>query len=133
MKYFKVIADTDYFSSWKSKRLSTETIKPPSTSDNSLTLSLSYYGTKPRVQFTESCLKQSTISYNHRPITNIYIVYELGASSSHNNDPTLENCLFGAATLTKNALRCISTLVMKLSLIEDQAFHFVVAYLVKMH
>ena len=27
----------------------------------------------------------------------------VGASSSHNNDPTLNNCLFGAVTLTKNA------------------------------
>ena len=36
-------------------------------------------------------------------VVNIYIVYELGASSSHNNDPTLKNCLFGAVTLTKNA------------------------------
>ena len=34
---------------------------------------------------------------------NIYIVYELGASSSNVNDPTLKNCLFGAVTLTKNA------------------------------
>ena len=34
---------------------------------------------------------------------NIYIVYELGASSSHINDPTLTNCLFCAVTLTKNA------------------------------
>ena len=25
------------------------------------------------------------------------------ASSSHSNDPTLKNCLFGAFTLTKNA------------------------------
>ena len=33
---------------------------------------------------------------------NIYIVYELGASSSHVNDPTVKNCLFGAVTLTKN-------------------------------
>ena len=32
-----------------------------------------------------------------------HIVYELGASSCHNNDPTLKNCLFGAVTLTKNA------------------------------
>ena len=30
-------------------------------------------------------------------------VYESGASSSHINDPTLKNCLFGAVTLTKNA------------------------------
>ena len=36
-------------------------------------------------------------------MVNIYIVYRLGASSSHNNDPTLKNCVFGAVTLTKNA------------------------------
>ena len=34
---------------------------------------------------------------------NIYTVYELGGSSSHVNDPTPKNCLFGAVTLTKNA------------------------------
>ena len=37
-RYFKVIANTDYFSSWKSKGLSTETIKPPTTPDNSIKL-----------------------------------------------------------------------------------------------
>ena len=26
----------------------------------------------------------------------------MGACGSHNNDPTLKNCLFGAVTLTKN-------------------------------
>ena len=102
-KYFKVITSTNYVSSWKSKELSFETIMPPSTSDNSLTPALSYYGTKTRVKFTGICLKQSNISYNHRAIVNIYIVYELGASSAHNSDPTLENCFFGAVTLTKNA------------------------------
>ena len=98
-----MIADTDYVSSWKSKGLSAETIKPPTTSDNSLTPVVSYYGTKTRVKFTGSCLKQPKISYTHGKVVNIYIVYELGASSSHNNDPTLKNCLFGAVTLTKNA------------------------------
>ena len=34
---------------------------------------------------------------------NIYIVYELGASASHIDDPILKNCLFGAVTLTINA------------------------------
>ena len=34
---------------------------------------------------------------------NIYIVYELGASTSHISNPTLKSCLFGAVTLTKNA------------------------------
>ena len=76
-KYFKVIANTDYVSSWKSKALSAETIKPPTTSDNNLTPALSYYGTKTGVKFAGSCLKQSTISSNHRPIVNIYIVYDI--------------------------------------------------------
>ena len=48
-KYFKVIANTDYVSSWKSKGLSAETIKPPTTSDNSLTPAVSYYRSKTRV------------------------------------------------------------------------------------
>ena len=62
-----------------------------------------YYGTKTRVKFNGSCLQQSKISYTHSTIGNIYILFELGASSSHNSDPTLKNCLFGTATLTKNA------------------------------
>ena len=98
-----MITSTDYVSSWKSKGLSAKTIKPPATSDNSLTPALSYDGTKTRVKCTGSCLKQPTISYSHRTIVNTYIVYELGASSFHNNDPTLKKCLFGAVTLTKNA------------------------------
>ena len=102
-RYFKMITNTDYISSWKSKALSTESIKPPTTSDNSLTPTLNYYGTKTRVKLTGSCLKQSKMSYTHGKVVNIYIVYELGASSSHVNDPRLENCLFGAVTLTKNA------------------------------
>ena len=32
----------------------------------------------------------------------IYIVYELGASSSHSDDRTLKKSLFGAVRLTKN-------------------------------
>ena len=94
-KYFKVIANPDYVSSSKSKGLSAETIKPPTTSDNSLTPAVSYCGTKTRVKFAGSCLKQPKISYTHAKVLNIYIVYELGASTSHNNDPTLKNCLFG--------------------------------------
>ena len=41
--------------------------------------------------------------FNHGKLVNIYIVYELGASSSSISDPTLKNYLFGAVTLTKNA------------------------------
>ena len=53
-KYFKVITNTDYVSSWKSKGLSAETIKPPTTSDNSLTPTLSYSGPKTKLKFTGS-------------------------------------------------------------------------------
>ena len=43
-RYFKVIANTLYISSWKSKGLSAKTIKPPATSDNSLTPLTDYLG-----------------------------------------------------------------------------------------
>ena len=102
-RYFKMITNTDYISIWKSKGLSDESIKPPTTSDNSLNPALNYYGTKIRAKFTESCLKQSKISNSHGNVVNIYIAYELGASSSYFDDTTIKNCLFGAVTLTKNA------------------------------
>ena len=102
-RYFKMITNTDYISSWKSKGLSAESIKPPTTSDNSLTPVLNYYGTKTRVKFTGSCLQQPKLSYTHGTIVNIYIVYELSASSSYTGNPTLKNLLFGAVTLNKNA------------------------------
>ena len=102
-RYFTMISITDYISSWKSKGLSAESIKPLTTSDNSLAPSLDYYGNKIRVKLTASYLKQSTSSYTHGKVVNIYIVYELAASSSHTSDPTLKNCLFGAVILTKNA------------------------------
>ena len=60
-KYFKVIANTDYVSSWKSKGLSADSIKPPTTPDNSLSPILNYYGTKTRVRFIGSSLKQPKI------------------------------------------------------------------------
>ena len=70
-KYFKVIDNTDFVSSWKSKGLSAETIKLPTTSYNSLTPIVSYYGTKTRVKFNGSCLKHSKISYTHGKVVNI--------------------------------------------------------------
>ena len=105
-KYFKlssVINVIDHVLSWQSKGISNESIKPPTTSDTSLNPRLSYYSTTTRVQFTRSCLKQPNFTFTHNKVVNIYIVYELGASSSHIDDPTLKNCLFGAVTLTKNA------------------------------
>ena len=78
-------------------------IKPPTTPDNSLTPVLNYYGTRIRIKVVRRCLKQPKTSYTHGKVGNIYIVYELGAPSSHNKDPALKNCLFGAVNLTKKA------------------------------
>ena len=106
VKYFKlntIVGIVDRVLSWQSKGLSNESIKPPTTSNYSLNPRLSYYDTKIRVKFTRSCLRQPNFTFTHKKVVNIYIVYELGASSSHINDPTLKNCLFGAVTLTKNA------------------------------
>ena len=89
-KYFKTITNTDYILSWKSKGLSTESIKPISTSDNSLTPTINYYDYDIKVKFTGDCLKQPKITYTHKKVVNIYIVYELSASSSHSDDPTLK-------------------------------------------
>ena len=57
---------------------------------------------KQRIKITASCLKQPKISYNHGKVVDIYIVYELDASSSHINDPTLKSSLISAITLTKS-------------------------------
>ena len=105
-KYFKLdsIVDTvDYVLSWQSKGLSNESIKPPTATNNSLTPEVNYYGTKTKIKLTQSCLKQSSHIFAHKKVVNIYIVYELAASSSHTSDPTIKNYLFGAVTLTKNA------------------------------
>ena len=91
-RYFKVIDNTKYISSWKSKGLSDETIKPLATSDNSLFLLIDYLGNKLRVEFSGGCLKQpNKFTYTHRAIVNIYIVYEFGTSSSFSDEPTLQN------------------------------------------
>ena len=95
-----MITNTLSILSWQSKGFSTEARDPPATS---LSSSINYVGNKIRVKFAGSCLKQSNKLTNaHNTIVNIYI-FELGASSSHVNNPTLKNCLFGEVTLTKNA------------------------------
>ena len=81
-RYVKIIANTKYISEWKSKGLSDESIKPPPTSDNSLTPLIDYYGYNIRVKFNGSILRQPKVSYTHEKAVNIYIIYELAGSSS---------------------------------------------------
>ena len=68
-KYFKlnsIVGVIDRVLSWQSKGLSNKSIKPPTTSDNSLTPELNYYGTKIKTKFTGSCLKQSDHIFTHK-------------------------------------------------------------------
>ena len=56
--------------------------------------------------FKEDCaqsyLRQDKITYNHRKIVNIYIVYEINNNNNTSSDPTLE-MFFVWCSLTKNA------------------------------
>ena len=75
-RYFKIIANTKYISSWESKGLSNESITPYATSDNSLTPIIEYYGSKIRLTFNKSCLKQSNnLKYDYRYRVNVYITW----------------------------------------------------------
>ena len=74
-KYFKITIDN--ISERKSKELSDESMKTPSTSNNFLNPLLDYVSTKIGVKFSGSCLKQDKSTHNHGTIVNIYIVYEI--------------------------------------------------------
>ena len=68
-KYFKlnsVVGVIDRVLSWQSKGISNESIKPPTTSNNSLNPRLSYNDTKIKVQLTGSCLKQPKFTFSHK-------------------------------------------------------------------
>ena len=45
----------------------------------------------------------SSVTFNQGKVVNIYIVYEISRSINISEYPTLENCLFGPVSLTKNA------------------------------
>ena len=83
--------------------MSDERINSVKTPNHSITPNLDYYGTKTRVKFNGSCLKQDNVTFNHGKLVNIYIVHEISKSINISDYPTLENCLFGAVALTKNA------------------------------
>ena len=105
-RYFKRIAGVgngSYIYYWKSEELSDEIINSAKTPNHSITPNLNYYRTKTRVQFNGSCLKQDKVRFNHRKVPNIYTVYEISRIINISGYPTLESCLFGAVSLTKNA------------------------------
>ena len=102
-RYFKIFAGVGnggYIYYWQSKELSDKKINSITASNYSVTPFLDYYGTKTRVEFSGSCLKQDKITYTHGKVVNIYIVYEISKSINISDYLTLENCLFGVVSLT---------------------------------
>ena len=129
-RYFKQIAGVgsgDYIYCWKSKGLSDERINSIKIPNYSITPNLDYYGTKTRVKFNGSCLKQDKATFNHKKVVNIYIVYELTDSSSNENDPTVRNSLFGTVIP-----RSTNILDMEFYLIGMEVFYFQVMDLAAM-
>ena len=47
-------------------------------------------------------MKQDKVTYTHGKIVNIYIAYDISKNFKISSYPTLENCLFGAISLTRN-------------------------------
>ena len=79
-RYFKIIAGVgngSYIYYWQSKGLSDERINSITASNYSVTPFLDYYGTKTRVEFSGSCLKQDKVTFNHKKIVYTYIDYAL--------------------------------------------------------
>ena len=103
---FKVIASVgngSYIYYWQSKGLSDERLNSIAASNYRVTQNLHYCGTKTRIKFNGSCLKQDKVTYAHGKIVNIYNVYETSKSINISDYPQLENCLFKAVSLTKNS------------------------------
>ena len=69
-----------------------EKINSIKTPNHSITRNLDYYGTKKRVEFNGSCLKQDSVTFNHGKVVKIYIVYEISKNINISDYLTLENC-----------------------------------------
>ena len=61
--------------------MSDERINSVTSFNYGITPQWNYYGTKIRVEFNGSCLKQDKATYNHGAIVNICIVYEISRKS----------------------------------------------------
>ena len=51
----------------------------------------------------EAVWNKIKVTFNHKKEVNIYTAYEISQSINISDYPTLENCLFEAISLTKNA------------------------------
>ena len=80
----------------RSKGLSNKNLEVVSSLNNTLSPSVNYYGDKARLRFTGSVLQQKIVTYSHKKVVNLYVVYEIINFHSIDSYPTLTNALFGA-------------------------------------
>ena len=125
-RYFKIASGISsgnciYF--WKSKGLSDKNITAPNISDCSLNPQLIYLGTKTKLEFKGSRVKQDKITYDHGKVTSIYIFYEINKNFNISSYPTLENVYLGQLHQLKMLiLISINILNMVLDLIDMDFF-----------
>ena len=83
--------------------MSGESIKRLSISINSLALPLNYIDLRPRIKFDGQYLKQDKVTFTHKNVGNIYIVYEKKLwVYIQGFDFTFRNVLFRSVKLTEN-------------------------------
>ena len=105
LKYFITFIRNNltFISSWESKGLSNEVIKPPATTDNSYAPLVISTGISTVLRFGRRYLKQDKSEFVPLNTINIFTVYEMIKSNPLSSYPRLEeNYLFGAVSLTKN-------------------------------
>ena len=85
--------------------MSCESIKPQSTSNNSLNPGVNYFDNyRIPVKCDGNCLKQGKAIFTHKQVVNIYIAFDINLWSSNvGKDFSSRNSLFGAVKLTTNA------------------------------
>ena len=84
--------------------MSDERINSPARTDNSLVSWLNYISVRLRIKLDDQCLKQDKVTFTHKNMMNIYIVFGIHLWSYEQMDGfAYENSLLGAVTLTKNA------------------------------
>ena len=58
--------NSKWVTKWKSKGLSNESLEAISTSNNTITPAINYYGDKVRLKFAGSVLQQNRVTYSHK-------------------------------------------------------------------
>ena len=107
LEYFTL--NDKWITKWKSKGLSKKNLEVVSISIylflylyKILSPEINYNENKFGLNFSGSILQQKIVTYNHKKVVNLYIVYEI-TKFRYNNNPILTNALFGAIKITRNA------------------------------